>query len=82
MAPPLASVPPAAPVSVAPAVQRSISDSEEFSGRLEATEFVELRPRVAGVVDRVHFVDGAMVSKGQLLFSIDPRPFAADVARA
>ncbi len=74
--------PPAAPVSVAPAVQRTISDSEEFSGRLEATEFVELRPRVAGTIDRIHFTDGAMVSKGQLLFTIDPRPFAAEVARA
>ena len=74
--------PPAAPVSVVPAVQRSISDSEEFSGRLEATEFVELRPRVAGIIDRVHFADGAMVGKGELLFSIDPRPFAAEVARA
>ncbi|UUZ67861.1 biotin/lipoyl-binding protein [Polaromonas sp. P2-4] len=74
--------PPAAPVSVAPAVQRTVSDSEEFSGRLEATEFVELRPRVAGTVDKVHFTDGAMVSKGQLLFTIDPRPFAAEVARA
>jgi RND family efflux transporter MFP subunit len=74
--------PPAAPVSVAPAVQRTVSDSEEFSGRLEATEFVELRPRVAGTIDRVHFSDGAMVSKGQVLFTIDPRPFAADVARA
>lgn len=74
--------PPAAPVSVAPAVQRTVSDSEEFSGRLEATEFVELRPRVGGTVDRVHFTDGAMVSKGQLLFTIDPRPFAAEVARA
>jgi membrane fusion protein, multidrug efflux system len=74
--------PPAAPVSVAPAVQRTVSDSEEFSGRLEATEFVELRPRVAGTIDKVHFSDGAMVSKGQLLFTIDPRPFAAEVARA
>jgi RND family efflux transporter MFP subunit len=74
--------PPAAPVSVAPAVQRTISDNEEFSGRLEATEFVELRPRVAGTVDKVHFTDGAMVSKGQMLFTIDPRPFAAEVARA
>jgi membrane fusion protein, multidrug efflux system len=74
--------PPAAPVSVAPAVQRTVSDSEEFSGRLEATEFVELRSRVAGTVDHVHFSDGAMVKKGQLLFTIDPRPFAAEVARA
>lgn len=74
--------PPAAPVSVAPAVQRTLSDNEEFSGRLEATEFVELRARVAGTVDKVHFTDGAMVKKGQLLFTIDPRPFAAEVARA
>ncbi len=74
--------PPAAPVSVAPAVQRTISDSEVFSGRIEAAEFVELRPRVAGTVDKVHFVDGAMVTKGQLLFSIDPRPYAAELARA
>lgn len=74
--------PPAAPVSVAPAVQRTVSDSEEFSGRLEASEFVELRPRVAGTIDQVHFTDGALVKKGQLLFSIDSRGFAADVARA
>lgn len=74
--------PAAAPVSVAPAVQRSVSDSEEFSGRLEASEFVEVRPRVAGTIERVHFTDGALVKKGQLLFSIDARPFAAEVARA
>ena len=74
--------PQAAPVSVAPAVQRTISDSEEFSGRIEATDYVELRPRVAGTVERVHFTDGALVSKGQLLFSIDARPYAAEVARS
>jgi RND family efflux transporter MFP subunit len=74
--------PPAVPVSVAPAVERIIADSEEFSGRLEASEFVELRPRVGGVVEKVHFTDGTIVSKGQLLFSIDPKPFAAEVARA
>lgn len=70
-----------APVSVAPAVQRTLSDSEEFSGRLEAAEYVELRPRVGGVVDTVHFTDGALVARGQLLFTIDPRPFQAEVAR-
>ncbi len=74
--------PPAAPVSVAPAVQRSVVDSEEFSGRLEAAEYVELRARVAGTLAQVHFQDGALVTKGQLLFSIDARPFAAEVARA
>ena len=70
-----------APVSVAPAVQRTLADSEEFSGRLEAAEYVELRPRVGGVIDTVHFSDGALVSRGQLLFTIDPRPFQAEVAR-
>jgi len=74
--------PPAPPVSVAPAVQRQVADSEEFSGRLEAAEYVELRPRVGGTVDKVHFADGALVRKGELLFSIDPRSFEAEAARA
>jgi len=74
--------PHAPPVSVAPAVQRSVTDSEEFSGRLEASEYVELRPRISGTIDRVHFVDGALVKKGEPMFTIDPRPFEAEVARA
>jgi RND family efflux transporter MFP subunit len=74
--------PRAPPVSVAPAVQKSVTDSEEFSGRLEASEYVELRPRVAGTIDKVHFVDGAYVKKGEPMFTIDPRPFEAEVARA
>lgn len=74
--------PQAPPVSVAPAVQRAVAESEEFSGRLEATELVELRPRVSGSIEKVHFVDGATVRKGDLLFTIDPRPFEAEVARA
>jgi len=74
--------PRAPPVSVAPAVQRSITDSEEFSGRLEASEYVELRPRVSGTIDKVHFIDGASVRKGEPMFTIDPRPFEAELARA
>jgi multidrug efflux system membrane fusion protein len=74
--------PPAPQVSVAPAVQRPVVDSEEFSGRLEAAEYVELRPRVSGTINQVHFTDGALVRKGELLFSIDPRPFEAEAARA
>ena len=74
--------PQAPPVSVAPAVQRAVAESEEFSGRLEATELVELRPRISGSVMKVHFTDGANVKKGDLLFTIDPRPFEAEVARA
>lgn len=74
--------PPAPPVSVAPAVQKPIADSEEFTGRLEALETVDIRPRIGGTIDRVHFRDGATVKKGDLLFSIDPRPYQAEVARA
>ena len=75
--------PPAAPpVSVAPAVQKQVTDSEEFSGRLEPSEYVELRARVGGTIDKVHFTDGAYVAKGAPMFTIDPRPFEAEVARA
>lgn len=74
--------PPAMPVSVAPAVQRAVTDLETFSGRLEAAEFVELRPRVGGTIEKVHFTDGASVAAGAPLFTIDPRPFEAEVARA
>ena len=74
--------PQAPPVSVAPAVQRSITDSEEFSGRLEAIDYVDLRPRVAGTIDKVHFIDGALVRKSDLLFTIDRRSFEAELARS
>ncbi len=74
--------PPAPPVSVAPVTMHTVTDSEDFSGRLEAAEFVELRPRISGTIDRVHFADGALVRKGDLLFAIDPRPFEAELARA
>jgi RND family efflux transporter MFP subunit len=70
------------PVSVVPAVQRNLQTSEEFSARIEAQATVELRSRVAGTVDRVHFKDGQRVAKGALLFTIDPKPFAAEAERA
>jgi RND family efflux transporter MFP subunit len=70
------------PVSVAPAVQRSLQNSEEFSARIEAQATVELRSRVAGTVERVHFKEGQRVAKGALLFTIDPKPFAAEAERA
>jgi RND family efflux transporter MFP subunit len=69
-------------VSVAPVTQRSVQTSEEFSARVEAQQTVELRSRVAGAIERVHFKEGQWVAKGALLFTIDPRPFAAEVARA
>lgn len=74
--------PPAVPVDVAAAVQRTLPDIEEFTGRLEAADVVEIRPRVAGAIDQVHVKDGAAVSRGALLFSIDPRPYQAEVARS
>lgn len=74
--------PPAPPVSVAPAVERPIADREEFTGRLQALETVDIRARIGGTIERVHFRDGAPVKKDQLLFTIDPRPYRAEVARA
>ncbi len=55
---------------------------DEYIGRFEAVERVELRPRVSGYLDEVHFSDGETVEEGQLLFSIDDRPFRAAYARA
>lgn len=74
--------PPATPVSVATIERRDVPLWDEFSGRLEAIERVEIRPRVAGAIQDIHFVEGALVSKGDLLITIDPAPYAAEVARA
>jgi multidrug efflux system membrane fusion protein len=68
-------------VTVAEVIHRPLREWQEFSGRLQAPNTVELRPRVSGYVDRVAFEDGARVRKGQLLFQIDPRPFQAEVER-
>ena len=68
-------------VQVAEVIHRPLREWQEFSGRLQAPNTVELRPRVSGYVDRVAFTDGARVKKGQLLFQIDPRPFQAEVER-
>lgn len=74
--------PPPPTVSVAPAIQREVQEFEEFTARLEAPDTVEVRARVAGALEQVHFTEGQQVAKGAMLFTIDPRPFAADVARA
>lgn len=74
--------PPAPSVSVAAAVERQIQDFDEFTGRLEATETVDIRPRVGGTIERVHFREGQIVRKGELLFGIDSRPFRAELSRA
>ncbi|UVJ46197.1 efflux RND transporter periplasmic adaptor subunit [Pseudomonas sp. LS1212] len=73
---------PAAPkVSVAKVLEQPINEWDEFTGRLEAPETVEVRPRVSGQIDQVAFTEGALVKKGDLLFQIDPRPFEAEVRR-
>jgi multidrug efflux system membrane fusion protein len=68
-------------VTVAEVIHRPLREWQEFSGRLQAVNTVDIRPRVSGYVDRVAFEDGARVKKGQLLFQIDPRPFQAEVER-
>jgi multidrug efflux system membrane fusion protein len=68
-------------VQVAEVIHRPLREWQEFSGRLQAVNTVDVRPRVSGYIDRVAFTDGARVKKGQLLFQIDPRPFQAEVAR-
>lgn len=62
-------------VTVGHPIERQLKDEDEFNGRLEATEFVELRSRVRGHIQKVHFQDGDMVERGQLLIELDPRPF-------
>lgn len=73
--------PMAPPVSAAPAVSRDVTLYDEFSGRLEAVESVELRSRVAGTLQSVHFRDGQELQRGAPMFSIDARPFTAELAR-
>jgi multidrug efflux system membrane fusion protein len=79
---PAPTAPAATPVSVATVVQSQVAAWDEFSGRLEAVERVDVRSRVAGAVQSVHFREGALVKQGELLITIDPAPYAADVERA
>src|SRR6202163_1681002 len=73
--------PPAAQVTVAEVIHRPLRDWSEFTGRLEAVQSVEIRPRVSGYIDRIGFEEGVRVKKGQILFRIDPRPFRAEADR-
>ncbi|WP_113408172.1 efflux RND transporter periplasmic adaptor subunit [Hyphomicrobiales bacterium] len=74
--------PPAIPVTVAVVEPRDVTSWQEFSGRLEAIDRVEIRPRVAGAIQSVHFREGALVKQGDLLVTIDPAPYEAAVAQA
>ncbi len=69
-------------VTVAQVIQRPVNEFDEFTGRFEAIEHVDLRPRVSGYISSVNFVEGTEVKKGDVLFLIDPRPYEAEYKRA
>ncbi|HMK85459.1 MAG TPA: efflux RND transporter periplasmic adaptor subunit [Steroidobacteraceae bacterium] len=77
-----AQAPPPPQVSVASVLERRVKDWDEFTGRFQAVETVEIRPRVSGYIDLVAFKEGGLVKRGDLLFIIDPRPYKADYDRA
>ena len=74
--------PPVPVVTVATPLQREVTEWDDFIGRFEASRSVELRPRVSGQIVAVHFRDGQFVRRGQPLFTIDPRPYRAQLAEA
>ncbi|TDK23825.1 efflux RND transporter periplasmic adaptor subunit [Luteimonas aestuarii] len=74
--------PPPPEVSVAPVLSEQVRQWDDFTGRVQAVQSVELRPRVSGYVERVAFTEGQDVRMGDLLFVIDPRPYRAALAQA
>jgi membrane fusion protein, multidrug efflux system len=76
--------PPIPSVTVAPPIQKKVTQWDEYTGRFEAREQVEVRARVSGFVEKIHFRDGQLIKKGDLLFTIDQRPYrlSVDAARA
>jgi len=74
--------PPPPPVSVAKPLQKKVADHDEYVGRFVALDYVEVRARVSGYLEKIHFKDGQLVKQGELLFTIDPRPFEATVQQA
>ncbi|HEV3106740.1 MAG TPA: efflux RND transporter periplasmic adaptor subunit [Trinickia sp.] len=79
---PAKAAPMAAQVDVATVLEKTVTDWQSYSGRLQAVEKVDVRPQVSGTIVSVNFKDGALVKKGDVLFVIDPRPYAAEVSRA
>jgi RND family efflux transporter MFP subunit len=77
-----AALPPPPKVTVAKPVVREIVEDDEFVGRFEAVDEVDIRARVGGYLEKIHFTDGAIVKEGDLLFTIDQRPFKAAVEQA
>lgn len=74
--------PPPPQVSAAPVLVKPVSQWDDFSGRVEAVQSVELRPRVSGYIDKVNYVEGDEVKKGDVLFTIDARSYQAEYDRA
>jgi multidrug efflux system membrane fusion protein len=72
----------ALPVNVVTVIEKEVNEWDEFTGRLEAVESVDVRPRVSGYITEIHFEAGAIIKKGDLLYVIDPRPYQADFDRA
>ena len=70
----LTSVPPP-PVTVATPIRKEVVEWDEYTGRTEAVESVEIRPRVSGYIDQISFKEGQLVKPGDVLFVIDPRPY-------
>ncbi|HEU4932867.1 MAG TPA: biotin/lipoyl-binding protein, partial [Pyrinomonadaceae bacterium] len=73
---------PPAPVVVSTAVSQDVSNYMDALGKIVAKETVSIQPQVSGRIVKIHFTDGANVRKGQLLFTIDPRPFEANLKQA
>src|SRR3954469_21061142 len=73
---------PALPVNVVTVAEKEVNEWDEFTGRLDPVESVEIRPRVSGYITEIHFQAGAIVKKGDLFYVIDPRPYKADFDRA
>lgn len=71
-----------APVSAAFVIEKEVTEWSEFSGRLEAMDNVEVKARVSGAIEKVHFQDGSLVKQGDPLFTIDQRPYSAEVEKA
>src|SRR5438874_13767402 len=74
--------PPPPVVSVVQPIEREVIEWDDYIGRLESPESVEVRARVNGYLDKVHFKEGKEVKKGDVLFTIDPRPYQADYDHA
>ena len=73
---------PAMPVPIIAVEEKPVEIWKEFSGRIMAVEYVEIRPQVTGLIQKIHFKDGQLVKKGDVLYTIDPRPYEAAVAQA